>query len=84
MRRDLETTVRLYGGASALRKTIGAPLLPGHRAQHDGVLAGVRELLSREAFSAAWSAGERLPLELAIAEALTVARSAASGSADAP
>jgi tetratricopeptide (TPR) repeat protein len=66
----LGMAVRLYGTASALRKAIDAPLAPGDAAQHERDVVAVRDRLGEPAFKAAWEAGQALPLEEAIAEAL--------------
>jgi hypothetical protein len=56
-----------------LRSTIGTPLPPSARATYDRAVAAVREALGADAFAAAWAEGQALPLEEAIAEALTEA-----------
>ena len=61
---------RLYGAAAALREAIGVPLPPADRAVHDRGLAAARAGLGEAAFAIAWAAGQALPLEQAVADAL--------------
>jgi hypothetical protein len=68
-----QRAARLYGAAAALRAAMGAPLPPYLRAAHDRTVAAVRAALG-DAFAAAWAAGEALPLEQAIDEALAAIR----------
>jgi transposase len=65
---------RLLGTASALRKSIGAPLPPGLRAGYDRAIATIRNQLDDVAFMAAWNEGHALSLEQAIAEAQSAIR----------
>ena len=62
---------RLYGAAAAMREQLGASIEAWQRPAHDRAEAMVRAALSPEAFAAAWAAGETLPQEDAIAEALS-------------
>jgi hypothetical protein len=76
-----ERAARLGGAAAALARTVGlilslpAPLL--RRAQHQ--FAQARQVLGEAAFTAAWTAGEALPLEEALAEALQEPAGPAAG-----
>ena len=62
---------RLLGASTALRAQIGAPLNAGQMAEFDGLVATVRAACGEAEFTAAWIAGEALPLEQAISEALS-------------
>ena len=53
-----------------MRAAIGVHLPPNERAWYDPYLAAVRAHLPVEAFAAAWAAGQALPLEQAVREAL--------------
>jgi hypothetical protein len=55
----------------ALRETLGIPLPPKERPDHEDTVAVVRAALGEEAFAHARAAGRVLPLEQAVAEALT-------------
>ena len=64
-----ERGVRLFAAAAALRQQAGAAQGWG-RATHEQGEASARVALSPEAFAAAWAAGEALPLETVVAEAM--------------
>jgi tetratricopeptide (TPR) repeat protein len=68
-----EQAARLFGAAEIQRDTIGAPMLPVERTNYDQTIMAIHSRLNNEAFEAAWAEGRALPLEQAIAEALTVA-----------
>jgi tetratricopeptide (TPR) repeat protein len=61
-----EKAARLLGAAEAVRETIGAPLPPVERSDHDRHVAAVHARLSEEAFAAAWAKGRAMTLEQAI------------------
>ena len=65
-----ERAARLYGIADSLRKTIGAPLLPGDRPRYERQLAAARSLVEEEVWEAAWEEGRAMILEVAVAYAL--------------
>jgi hypothetical protein len=77
----LERAVGLFGEAAALRARLGAaasrswpiPLTPTTRDEHERQVAAAHAALGEEAFEAAWAKGQQLPLEQAIAEAVTAA-----------
>jgi hypothetical protein len=71
----LEQAVRYFGTAAAQRDVIGAPLLPTERTTHARDVAAARTVLGEHRFAAAWAAGQALPLEQAIVEALEASRS---------
>jgi len=64
--------VRLSGAASSLRTLLGAPLTPIDRSSYEQTVAAVRALLDEPTFTAAWTEGQAMPLEEAIAEAAQV------------
>jgi non-specific serine/threonine protein kinase len=66
-----ERALRLGGAADALRSAIGAPLGAAARRSFDASLDHARRMLPSDAADAAWAGGQGLPLEQAIAEALT-------------
>jgi predicted ATPase/class 3 adenylate cyclase len=61
---------RLLGAATSVRETIGAPLPPYDRAEHDTAVDQVRALLDLADFSAAWADGRAMTLDQAIEYAL--------------
>jgi hypothetical protein len=61
---------RLLGAADTLRRAIGVPVRATDREVYDSGVAVLRGELGEAGFSAAWIAGQTLPLEAAIAEAL--------------
>jgi len=61
---------RLYGAAAAVRAAIGAPLPRTEQLTSQRTLAAIRSALGDDAWGRAWAAGQALPLERAIAEAL--------------
>jgi predicted ATPase/class 3 adenylate cyclase len=61
---------RLFGTAQALREANRMPRWPVHETDHERDVAATRAALGEDAFTAAWAAGQVLPLEQAIAEAL--------------
>jgi DNA-binding CsgD family transcriptional regulator/tetratricopeptide (TPR) repeat protein len=63
---------RLYGAASSLRTLLGAPLTPIDRPAYQQTVAAIRAQLDEPTFLNAWTAGQALTLEEAIAEAVQV------------
>jgi predicted ATPase/class 3 adenylate cyclase len=63
---------RLMAAATALHDAIGYQLEPFDQTTAERNLATARAALGTEAFEAAWAAGRTLPLDQAIAEALSV------------
>jgi tetratricopeptide (TPR) repeat protein len=61
--------VRLGGAAAALREAAGAPLSPAWQHLAQRWLAISRQALGEETASAAWAAGQSLPMERALEEA---------------
>jgi non-specific serine/threonine protein kinase len=64
-----DQTARLLGAAAHQRESAGVSLAGPLRVAHDQAVAKVRASLSGPAFAAAWTAGEALSLEAALAEA---------------
>jgi len=60
----------LLGAATALRETIGFPLPVADRASHARQLAALKDALGEEAFTAAWSEGQRMSVRDIVAFAL--------------
>jgi len=80
-----EFGTRLLGAASALREHLGGveSNVPSWRTYHEAAIARARALLGETAFDRTWTAGAALPLDGAVALALTRAaelfRSAMAG-----
>jgi hypothetical protein len=69
-----ERAARLLGAAAALRESRNVPVPPVERTDLDRVTGSARSSLGEAAFGAAWAAGQALPLDQVIAEALQEAR----------
>jgi len=67
-----KAATRLLGAATALYRSLGVEQFPDHREEHDQALAASKVSLGDEAFTVARDAGQALPQEQAIAEALSV------------
>jgi DNA-binding CsgD family transcriptional regulator len=63
---------RLYGSAESLRTRLGAPLIPIDRPYYQQSVAAIRGQLDEPAFLKAWTEGQAMTLEEAIAEAVNV------------
>ena len=63
---------RLFGAAEALRATLGAPVPLVERPGYEQAVTAVRQALGAEAFDAAWRAGQALPLDQVLVEALAM------------
>ena len=64
---------RLLGAAASTLKAMGSLLPSPQREEHDGILERTRGLMGDDAFAAALARGQEMPLEEAIAYALTEA-----------
>jgi excisionase family DNA binding protein len=64
-----EQAARLFGAADSLLESIGVPIWPIDKVEHDRHLERVRECLGEHEFAAAYAAGQALPPEQAIANA---------------
>jgi hypothetical protein len=69
---QVEQAVRLFGAADALREAIGLLRPPAFRGIYQRVTELARRTLGEAAYAAAWAAGQALPLDQAVAEALHV------------
>jgi tetratricopeptide (TPR) repeat protein len=67
---QMERAVHLFSAAAALRRRIGTPVTPAHRALYDRHLAIVRDALGPERWDTFWAEGHAMPLGQAIAYAL--------------
>ncbi len=72
-RGHLERAACLFGAAQAMRTAIRGPMRRADRAIYEPIVAGLRRQLGEPAFTAAWAAGQALPVESAIDEALALA-----------
>lgn len=61
---------RLFGAAEALRISIGAPISPVDRAEHEDAVATARRTAGNQAFAIAFDEGRGLSLDAAVALAL--------------
>jgi predicted ATPase len=61
-----EHSLRLAGTAAALRKSIGAPLIPAEESKLKAAIEPTREALTENAGAAAWLEGWAMPVETAI------------------
>jgi non-specific serine/threonine protein kinase len=67
-RGELERAARLNGAAVALRHAIGAEIDEVHRAEHEQLIASLRDRLGDDRFAAAWAAGQaRTPNQAVVA-----------------
>jgi predicted ATPase/DNA-binding CsgD family transcriptional regulator len=66
------SAARLYGFAESFRNMLGAPLTPLDRSYYEQSVAAVRVQLDEPTFLKAWSEGQAMPLEQAIAAAKQV------------
>jgi hypothetical protein len=67
------SAARIWGVTSALGEAIGSTLPLEEQARFEATVSSVREQLGEDAFTAALEEGRALPLEQAVAEALTLA-----------
>jgi hypothetical protein len=67
-----ERAARLCGAAEAMPESARAPIPRVERAEYDRTVAAVRARLGDHAIAAAWAAGQAMPLEDTIAEALNI------------
>ena len=67
-----ERAATFCAAAQAGRPAFGGPTPPIELAAHDSLVRDLRAALGDEAFAAAWAAGQALPLEQAIEEALAL------------
>ena len=67
---QLERAVRLCGAATAIQRSIGVIIPSGPATLYERELQAVRQQLDEATFTRAWTAGQQLTLEQAVAEAL--------------
>ena len=65
-----EQAARLVGAAATVRERLGAPQAPDVRREVEQMVASAQEALGERAWTAAFTAGQALSLEAAVAEAL--------------
>lgn len=66
------SAARLCGSAESLRTLLGAPLTPIDRPYYEQTVAAIRAQLDEPTFLKAWTTGQAMTLEEAIAEAVQV------------
>ncbi|HET9224124.1 MAG TPA: tetratricopeptide repeat protein, partial [Roseiflexaceae bacterium] len=69
-----EHAARLWGAAEALRQAISADLSPAERTRHAQMIADARPQVDGAIWAQAWAAGRAMPLEKALAEAISEER----------
>lgn len=67
-----EPAAQLLGAHEALRERAGMPLWSADRAQYDQIVSAVRAAMGEDMYAAAWTAGQTMALEEAIAAAMDV------------
>jgi non-specific serine/threonine protein kinase len=67
-----ERAARLFGAAARIHEATDLPIQPLDRAAFEDGVVAARVHLNEGAFATAWAAGQALPLDQAIAEALTI------------
>jgi predicted ATPase/DNA-binding CsgD family transcriptional regulator len=66
--------VRLFAAADVQFRTLGTPLPRNYQRANDEIVAKLRQRLGEGAFTAAWSDGQHLTLDDAVAEARAIPR----------
>ncbi|MGH2561281.1 MAG: LuxR C-terminal-related transcriptional regulator, partial [Thermomicrobiales bacterium] len=69
---QVEQAVRLFAAGQALEEAMDCVPPPDERAVSDQALGVARSVMDEKVFAAAWAAGRAMPLEQAVAEALTL------------
>jgi hypothetical protein len=67
---NIERAIRLWSAADRLRRDIGTATSEVFRDEHERFLHSLAERLEPQQFTKAWEAGQELPLEQVVAEAL--------------
>jgi non-specific serine/threonine protein kinase len=65
-----ERAARLLGAAARLRESIGAPVHPVDRADHERTVAMAQVALGMQAFEASWRAGQSMTIDEVIEHAV--------------
>ena len=68
-RTQVQTAVRLWGAAHALRDSIGSPLYPQEQEKYEQQVRQTRSTLGEADFAILWNEGRSLTLEQAIEHA---------------
>jgi predicted ATPase/DNA-binding NarL/FixJ family response regulator len=76
-RGQADQAVRLFGAAASLRASISLAPWVAERHDQEQALASARGSLTKKAFDEAWTAGQRLTLDQATAEALALTQDSA-------
>jgi predicted ATPase/DNA-binding XRE family transcriptional regulator len=71
-----ERAARLYAAAAGQARVLGVSFAAADQAEHDRTVADLRARLGEPSFAAAWSAGQAMSLDQAIADALGAALAA--------
>ena len=71
-KRGSERAARLLAAAARLRASIGAPVHPVDRAEHDRALQRIQAALGMQSFDAAWTAGQAMTPDEVIAFATSI------------
>jgi non-specific serine/threonine protein kinase len=79
-----ERAARLFGAADAVQAAIGNTLKEPERTFYERATVTARAGLDERAFAAAWAAGQALPIDEAVAEALAPPPTAGAGAAVLP
>jgi predicted ATPase/DNA-binding NarL/FixJ family response regulator len=72
---QFDAATRMIAAAAALRQQIGHPVDPEDQSEFELTLARIREKVDEASFQLAWSNGEAMGLDAAIAEALALTSS---------
>jgi predicted ATPase len=75
---DMQGTTLLYGAAASLRESVASTLTPAERRSCETDLAAAQAALGEEAFTDAWTTGQALAVDSAIAVALDCSRRSAA------
>jgi predicted ATPase len=70
---NADRAARLLGAAAALRAAVGRPLTAGDETETEQAIVAARQQLGNDAFTAAWTAGNVMPLADAVAQARALA-----------
>jgi tetratricopeptide (TPR) repeat protein len=67
---QVETAVRLYASAAALRSELKFPIPQSNKAEYSSMIEALRSTLSPEQFDTLWHAGGRVPAIIAVNDVL--------------
>jgi len=70
LRSQPQQAATVFGAAAAIRAPVASVIDPADQPEYERIVAGLRTSLGEEAFAAAWSEGEGMPLETVIDYAL--------------